>query len=231
MAGPRGSGTGIDPVGFCRTDVDGRGQVAQLVEHATENRGVGGSIPPLAMKHDRSVAQLGRAPVSKTGGWGFESLRACVTETRPHRLTVRTPLFQGGDRGSIPREGIGRGWLPAGQENWGCSSVWLECRSVTPEAAGSSPVSPAGGYLKIRVVERVSRRSRGKRSRSKDGRRQRCGIAGSRSQLSSPWTNPREHRERRSAGLARRSEGGIASLFARGATQSEALERNNVYYT
>ena len=24
------------------------GQVAQLVEHATENRGVGGSIPPLA---------------------------------------------------------------------------------------------------------------------------------------------------------------------------------------
>ena len=24
----------------------------------------------------------------------------------------------------------------------GCSSVWLECRSVTPEAAGSSPVSP-----------------------------------------------------------------------------------------
>ena len=25
------------------------GQVAQLVEHATENRGVGGSIPPLAI--------------------------------------------------------------------------------------------------------------------------------------------------------------------------------------
>ena len=25
----------------------GRAQVAQLVEHATENRGVGGSIPPL----------------------------------------------------------------------------------------------------------------------------------------------------------------------------------------
>ena len=24
----------------------------------------------------------------------------------------------------------------------GCSSVWLECRSVTPEVAGSSPVSP-----------------------------------------------------------------------------------------
>jgi hypothetical protein len=27
--------------------------------------------------HRRRVAQLGRAPVSKTGGWGFKSLRAC----------------------------------------------------------------------------------------------------------------------------------------------------------
>ena len=26
--------------------------------------------------------------------------------------------------------------------SWGCSSAWLECRSVTPEVAGSSPVSP-----------------------------------------------------------------------------------------
>ena len=25
----------------------------------------------------RSVAQLARAPVSKTGGWGFESLHSC----------------------------------------------------------------------------------------------------------------------------------------------------------
>ena len=32
------------------------GQVAQLVEHATENRGVGGSIPPLA-----TVMGVGRA--------------------------------------------------------------------------------------------------------------------------------------------------------------------------
>ena len=29
------------------------GQVAQLVEHATENRGVGGSIPPLATEELR----------------------------------------------------------------------------------------------------------------------------------------------------------------------------------
>lgn len=65
----------------------GSGQVAQLVEHVTENHGVGGSIPSLAMeKPDRMgrVRELevrsstGRAPVSKTGGWGFESLRACA---------------------------------------------------------------------------------------------------------------------------------------------------------
>ena len=37
---------------------------------------------------------------------------------------------------------FGRRGLPAAVEKWGCSSVWLECRSVTPEAAGSSPVSP-----------------------------------------------------------------------------------------
>ncbi len=31
----------------------------------------GGKKPP------RAVAQFGRAPVSKTGGWGFESLLPC----------------------------------------------------------------------------------------------------------------------------------------------------------
>ena len=49
--------------------------------------------------------------------------------------------------------------------------------------------------------------------------------------VSSPWTNPHEHRDRRGAGLARRDEGRIAALFARGATQSEALERWDVYST
>ena len=31
--------------------VSGNAQVAQLVEHATENRSVGGSIPPLGTTH------------------------------------------------------------------------------------------------------------------------------------------------------------------------------------
>ena len=96
------------------------GQVAQLVEHSTENRGVGGSIPPLATRvlffgSSETIevrSSIGRAPVSKTGGWGFESLRACLKRlgSRPHRLTVRTPGFQPGDRGSIPREGIIESW-------------------------------------------------------------------------------------------------------------------------
>jgi hypothetical protein len=80
------------------------GQVAQLVEHTTENRGVGGSIPPLATRvfrkigagfaHDAKVrSSTGRAPVSKTGGWGFESLRACSfgdVKKRSHRILLHS---------------------------------------------------------------------------------------------------------------------------------------------
>jgi hypothetical protein len=37
----------------------------------------------------RSVAQLVRAPVSKTGGWGFESLHSCQAAVAPfYLLTV-----------------------------------------------------------------------------------------------------------------------------------------------
>src|SRR3954453_5900718 len=36
----------------------------------------------------RSVAQLARAPVSKTGGWGFESLHSC------QRIQILTASFQ-----------------------------------------------------------------------------------------------------------------------------------------
>jgi hypothetical protein len=65
-----------------------------LVEHTTENRGVGSSILPLATERIGIVdtgradeparldarSSIGRAPVSKTGGWGFDPLRACETE-------------------------------------------------------------------------------------------------------------------------------------------------------
>ena len=51
-------------------------------------------------------SSIGRAPVSKTGGWGFESLRACREKGEsPGRLMVRTPGFQPGNRSSILRRG------------------------------------------------------------------------------------------------------------------------------
>jgi hypothetical protein len=69
--------------------VVGYGQVAQLVEHATENRSVGGSIPSLATRAVYGSSSIGRAPVSKTGGWGFDSLLPCFLEsTRPVRLVA-----------------------------------------------------------------------------------------------------------------------------------------------
>ena len=46
---------------------------------------------------------------------------------------------------------------------------------------------------------------------------------------SSPWSSPREHRDRRGAVLARRDEGAVAALLARGATQSGASGRQDVY--
>ncbi len=42
---------------------------------------------------ERGVAQLARAPVSKTGGWGFETLHPCHFSGRPACLTVRGGLF------------------------------------------------------------------------------------------------------------------------------------------
>jgi hypothetical protein len=42
----------------------GRGQVAQLVEHTTENRGVGGSIPPLTTSPEFGLTAPSRKPNS-----------------------------------------------------------------------------------------------------------------------------------------------------------------------
>src|SRR5687768_12317973 len=41
------------------------------------------------------------------------------------------------------------------EQKRGCSSAWLECRSVTPEVAGSSPVSPARGLERRTEIEDV----------------------------------------------------------------------------
>jgi HB1, ASXL, restriction endonuclease HTH domain len=41
-------GQPVAPLGAAGDRIGGRGEIAQLVEHSTENRGVGGSSPPLA---------------------------------------------------------------------------------------------------------------------------------------------------------------------------------------
>ena len=46
------------------------GQVAQLVEHATENRGVGGSIPSLAINIINDLRASSGAPVFRRRGSG-----------------------------------------------------------------------------------------------------------------------------------------------------------------
>src|SRR4029453_10110417 len=38
----------------------------------------------------KASSSIGRVPVSKTGGWGFESLLACHTSPIDHRLGVRS---------------------------------------------------------------------------------------------------------------------------------------------
>src|SRR5690606_3926566 len=61
----------------------------------------------------------------------------------PHRLTVRTPLFQGGDRGSIPRGGVStrsrRGWVE-GVQSAGVAQL-VERLLAMQKVAGSSPVA------------------------------------------------------------------------------------------
>ena len=63
----------------CRSNAATDAQVAQLVEHATENRSVGGSIPPLG-----TIAAMPLPPL----------LRAIRFLPRPACATVRTCATQ-----------------------------------------------------------------------------------------------------------------------------------------
>src|SRR5207245_10273305 len=61
----------------------------------------------LGRRPRRAVAQFGRAPVSKTGGWGFESLLPCSTVTEEteaavNRQTKRLMKRQGGEAPAPP---------------------------------------------------------------------------------------------------------------------------------
>src|SRR5690606_748955 len=68
-------------VGGSSDQGQGGGQVAQLVEHSTENRSVGGSIPSLAIGYRTAVAQLveHRSPKPAVGG----SIPSCRASRAP----------------------------------------------------------------------------------------------------------------------------------------------------
>jgi hypothetical protein len=53
-----------------------------------------------ASAHCRGVAQLARAPVSKTGGWGFETLHPCQFEGYGIRMWLA--IIEGIDERGFP---------------------------------------------------------------------------------------------------------------------------------
>ena len=112
-----------------------------LAEHApVSSRGLGHS----PLKAGTRV----RIPLPVSAPW--ESSRKGISariERRPHRLSVRTLPFQGGETGSIPvgaMAGCRKGDRRVAPCVGGRSSVWLEHSTVTREVAGSSPVGPVG---------------------------------------------------------------------------------------
>jgi hypothetical protein len=66
-----------------------------------------------------------------------------------HRLTVRTPLFQGGDRGSIPRGSVES---IRGREYAGIAQL-VERNLAKVEVAGSSPVARSDGKVQSEKFE------------------------------------------------------------------------------
>src|SRR5689334_3347020 len=57
-----------DPAPWATATMEPRGEVAQLVEHTTENRGVAGSIPALAISECRVVGGLLPVGSMRPGG-------------------------------------------------------------------------------------------------------------------------------------------------------------------
>ena len=70
------------------------------LHHRVEAEAVGGADGRFGAPN-RSVAQLARAPVSKTGGWGFESLHSCHRPWR--RLTIGEAAARYDDGKGQPR--------------------------------------------------------------------------------------------------------------------------------
>ena len=110
----------------------------------TPGRRTAGSGARVASQRNRTKVRssIGRAPVSKTGGWGFDSLRACSR--------LRTMDGRGSPAVGGPCEfGSERRVLAAGP---GCSAMagghWREITAVSSRGLGHGPLK-AGTRVRI----------------------------------------------------------------------------------
>ncbi len=109
----------------------------------------------VAVDSDRSEVRssIGRAPVSKTGGWGFDSLRACG------RWMAECSRVRYGTSTAVSSRGLGHSPLKAGTrvriplplwERWICSSVWCRgccCYCTSGGGAVVGVLAGAGGVV------------------------------------------------------------------------------------
>ncbi len=101
----------------------------------------------------RSVAQLARAPVSKTGGWGFESLHSC------HAAARAASGLGGGSEAEARRFRMGCGLVRGGAASRGPGD---------PGRRASAPRPGPGGRAGEQTCRRpcAGREGRGKRGGS-----------------------------------------------------------------
>ena len=92
----------------------------------------------------RSVAQLARAPVSKTGGWGFESLHSCQVFSRYWQAL-------GEADGLHPRLTI---WPPVSRKRASPSGPVTDFRGEhIPQTGSAGPVSSFEGWAVAAYLE------------------------------------------------------------------------------
>jgi hypothetical protein len=139
----------------CGRHRSGRAEIAQLVEHATENRGVASSILALGTTHPVGAWQrltggsgsVGRASPCQGEGRGFESRLPlhffhpqAPARTAGPSSSGRTADFGSVNRGSNPRGPANlQRRRPAGKRR-GDVPKWLRGRSAKPLFTGSNPV-------------------------------------------------------------------------------------------
>ncbi len=128
-------------------DRPGHGQVAQLVEHTTENRGVGGSIPPLTTNTDSGSCGPIRDRIRCFGRLSFTALPGATIQIRANstravrRLWITQAGSQPGRRTVAAKAGPRRECTPWGSVN--CPRVPSRCASDTAAPRTRPPIGHA----------------------------------------------------------------------------------------